>query len=42
MVDDYMLNEILEKIKEIIGFKQFDNTNILIGKVEIKFLNNVT
>ena len=30
MVDDYMLNKVLEKIKEIISIKEFDDTKILI------------
>ena len=30
MVDDYMLNKILDKIKVIIGIECFDNTKILI------------
>ena len=29
MVDDYMLDKVLDKIKTIIGFKQFDNIKIL-------------
>ena len=30
MIDDYMLNKVLNKIKEIIGTEKFDNTNTLI------------
>ena len=29
-VDDYMLNEALDKIKEIIDIEEFDDTKILI------------
>ena len=29
MVDDYMLDKVLSKIKEIIGIKNFDDTKIL-------------
>ena len=29
MVTDYILNKVLDKIKEIIDIEQFDNTNIL-------------
>ena len=29
MVADYILNKVLDKIKEIIDIEQFDNTNIL-------------
>ena len=29
MVDDYMLDKVLNKIKEIIGIKNFDDTKIL-------------
>ena len=31
MVDDYMLDKVLDKIKEIIGIEKFDDTKILIG-----------
>ena len=31
MFGDYMLNKLLDKVKEIIGIEQFDNTNILIN-----------
>ena len=30
MVDDYMLDKVLDKVKEIIGIAQFDYTKILI------------
>ena len=30
MVDDYVLNKVLDKIKEVIGIEQFDNIKILI------------
>ena len=30
MVDDYMLDKILDKIKEIMGIEKFDDTKILI------------
>ena len=30
MVDDYMLDKVLDKIKEIIAIEKFDNTKILI------------
>ena len=29
-MDDYMLEKVLDKIKEIIGIYQFDNTKIVI------------
>ena len=32
MVDDYMLDTVLDNIKEIIGFKKFDNTKILMDR----------
>ena len=43
MVDDYMLDKVLDKIKTIIGFKQFDNTKILIDTLpdDINFKNVV-
>ena len=31
MFGDHMLNKLLDKVKEIIGIEQFDNTNILIN-----------
>ena len=30
IIDDYMLDKVLDKIKEIIGMKKFDNSKILI------------
>ena len=30
MVDDYMADKVLDKIKEIIGIEEFDNTKIFI------------
>ena len=30
MVDDYMLDKVLDKMKEILGIKKFDFTEILI------------
>ena len=33
MVDDYMLNKVLDQIKEIIGLEKFDGTKILIDTV---------
>ena len=30
MTDDYMLDNVLDKIKEIIGIEEFDDTKILI------------
>ena len=41
MVDDYMLHKVLDKIKEIIRIKEFDNTKILII-AEDKFPNDIT
>ena len=32
MVDDYLLDKVLDKIKEIIGIEKFDDTKILIDK----------
>ena len=31
MVDDYQVDKILDKIKEIVGIEKFDNTNIFIN-----------
>ena len=31
MVDDYLVDKILDKIKEIVGTEKFDNTNIFIN-----------
>ena len=30
MIDGYVLNKVLDKIKEIIGIKKFDDTKVLI------------
>ena len=30
MIDDFMLDKVLDKIKEIIGIEQFDDTKIFI------------
>ena len=32
MVDNYKLDEVLDRIKEIIGIEKFDNTKILVDK----------
>ena len=32
MIDDYMINKVLDKIKEIIGTKQFGNIKFFIDK----------
>ena len=32
MVDDYMLDKVLDQIKEIIGIEKFDDTQILIDR----------
>ena len=34
MVGDYTANKVLDKIKEKIGIEQFDNTKILIDRVD--------
>ena len=31
MIDDYMVDKILHKIKEIVGIEKFDNTKIFIN-----------
>ena len=31
MIDDYMVHKVLDKTKEIIGIKKFDDTKILIN-----------
>ena len=41
MVDYYMLNKVLDKIKEIIGIKQFDDTKIS-NDTDNKLPNNIT
>ena len=33
MVDDYMLDKVLDKIKKIIGIEKFDNAKILITEM---------
>ena len=33
MIDDYVLDKVLNKIKEIIVDEKFDDTKILIGKM---------
>ena len=33
VVDDFMLDKVLDKIKEIIGIEKFDDTKILIDKL---------
>ena len=33
MIDDYVLDKVLNKIKEIIVNEKFDDTKILIGKM---------
>ena len=38
MVDDYMLDKVLDKIKMILGIEKFDNTKILI-KTDDKLLD---
>ena len=35
MVDDYMLDKVLNKFKEIIGIKKFDNTKIWVDADDI-------
>ena len=35
MVDDYVLDKILDKIKEIIDIEEFDNAKILINTDDI-------
>ena len=41
MVDDYMLDKVLDKIKEIIGIEKFDGTKILIY-ADDKFADDIT
>ena len=41
MVDDYMLDKVLDKIKEIIGIEKFDGTKILIY-ADDKFPDDIT
>ena len=40
MLDDYMLDRVLDKIKEIIGNQKFDYTKILID-TDDKLPNNI-
>ena len=40
MLDDYMLDRVLDKIKEIIGNQKFDYTKILID-ADDKLPNNI-
>ena len=41
MVDDYMQDEVLDKIKEIIGMERFDTTIIFID-TDNKLPDNIT
>ena len=41
MVDDYLLDRVLDKIKKIIGIENFDDTKILIDTND-KLPNNIT
>ena len=41
IVDNYMLEKLLEKIKEIIGIDQFDDTKVLI-KTDVKLPDGIT
>ena len=41
IVDDYMLNEVLEKIKEIIGIDKFNDSKILINTYD-ELPNDIT
>ena len=41
MIDDYMPDKVLDKIKEIIGFKKFDDTKILI-ETHFKMPDDIT
>ena len=41
MVDDYMLNEVLEKIKEITGIDKFNDSKILINTYD-ELPNDIT
>ena len=47
MVEDYMIDKVVDRIKETIGIEEFDNTKILVDKDEnlpddITFKNVVT
>ena len=41
MVDDYMLDKVLDKIKMIIGIKKFDDSKVLI-ETDDKLSDNIT
>ena len=41
IVDNYMLQKLLEKIKEIIGIDQFDDTKVLI-ETDVKLPDGIT
>lgn len=41
IVDNYMLEKLLEKIKEIIGIDQFDDTKVLI-ETDVKLPDGIT
>ena len=41
MVDDYMLDKVLDKIKMIIGIKKFDDAKVLI-ETDDKLSDNIT
>ena len=41
MVDDYMLDKVLDKIKKVIGIEHFDNNKILID-TDDKLIDNIT
>ena len=41
MVDDYMINKVLDKIKAIIGMYKFDDTKILNDTVD-ELSDNIT
>ena len=41
MVDDYMVDKVLDKVKEIIGIEKFDDTKILIN-ADHKLSNDIS
>ena len=41
MIDDYVLNKVLDKSKEIIGIEKFDNIKTLIETVD-KLRDDIT
>ena len=41
MVDDYILDKVLDKIKEIVGFEKFEDIKILI-EADDKLLDDIT